>query len=139
MSEYVALPQDPFEIRPYGEYRVYNDRGDIFSYKDPIDGRDKLLRVNLEENTFSIIEETPFEEYKETNRFYKEIIKKPIDLNNRNEKKLYEEAKRLSRKFQNFMKGNYINCLLLWFEEQEIYEWQTTQFTQTFHRLFVSS
>lgn len=113
MSECVVLPQDSFEIRPYREYRVYNDGGNIFSYKDPIDGKDKLLRVNLEENTFSIIEETPFEEYKETHRFYKKVIEKPIDLNNRNEKKLYEEAKRLSRKFQNFMNGNYINCLLL--------------------------
>lgn len=113
MSEYVVLPQDPFEIRPYGEYRVYNNGGDIFSYKDPIDGKDKLLRVDLEENTFSIIEETTLEEYRETFRIYKDVIKKPIDLNNKNEKKLYEKAKRLSRGFQNLMKGNYINCLLI--------------------------
>lgn len=112
MSEYVVLPQDPFEIRPYGEYRVYNNGGDIFSYKDPIDGKDKLLRVDLEENTFSMIEETTLEEYNETGRAYKDVIKKNINLSNKNEKKLYEKTKKLSHGFQNLMDGNYINCLV---------------------------
>lgn len=108
MSEYV-VPNRYFQIQPAGEYRVYSEgvRSCLFSSKD-----NKIICIDLEENTVSIVEMNDFKEYKETKMAYKHIVKRDIDLTNKNEKKLYKKAKKLSRTLQNLSEGNYINCLV---------------------------
>ena len=111
MSEYVALPQDPFEIRPYSEYQLIKKFPKYFYfYKDE---DENIVYINTLESTIGFYnpetDDKILEDEKPFDPSFRCSITRKINKWNCNERRLLRDAERLAKIYE----GDYINCLLI--------------------------